>query len=88
MENSIQKSQAYFDYKSKYLLKKKLIDSIECEVCKESRDTDTYRIRHSVKTLDYLDGVENIPEEFSLENFTKRFNSLHNMNLLYDEEKK
>lgn len=90
MENSVQKSQAYLDLKkANRFLKKKLMNILEYEICKEYKDINTTKICHSVKSLDRLDGLEEIPEEFAIENFAKRFNTLHNMNLTpYNNRKK
>ena len=87
MENSVQKSQDFFDLEPNFL-KKKLFNIVESEICKKVTDIDTRKMNLSIKTLDYIDGLQSIPEEFSLENFAIRFNALHNMNLLHNEEKK
>lgn len=82
MENSVQKSHAYIDLKkANRFLKKRLMNILEYEIYKEYKDINTKKICHSVKSLDIIDDLEKIPDEFTLENFTKRFNILHNMNL-------
>lgn len=82
MDNSVQKSLAYVSFKkANNILEKKLINILEYEICKEYKQINTKIIYQTIKSLDRLEDLDKIPEEFTLENFTKRFNTLHNMNL-------
>lgn len=65
----------------KEVLKISLMNILENEMMRDEALMNTKKIRQTVKALDKLDGIDIIPVEFSIENFIKRFNSHHHIDL-------
>jgi len=81
MDNSNQDSSLYFINILKSFLKRNMMNILEEETNRREIIINSNCICQTVNSLDLLDGMGSIPEEFSIENFTNRFNTIHDMNL-------
>ncbi len=67
-ERSMMQSNIRISFLRSYILK-----ALEEETDKPESEIDPDKIRSIVKLLDIIDGMEELPEEFKIDNFTKRF---------------
>lgn len=58
-------------------LKNHLMKVLEEETDKPESSIDSNKLCFIVKALDLIDGLKNMPEEFSMQNFIQRFYQIH-----------